>query len=62
MSHGASEPLYGVKMGDLKELKKRIRADRALAQELFATGNSDAMYFAGQIEDPKQVTAGQMNG
>lgn len=59
-SHGAIEPLFGVKLGDLKTLKKKIKTDHRLALELYQTGNSDAMYLAGLIEDPEQVTARQM--
>lgn len=61
MSHGAKEPLYGIKLGDLKDLKKKIKTDHKLALELYKTGNSDAMYLAGLIEDPKEVTIEQLD-
>ncbi|MDF2700500.1 MAG: hypothetical protein K0Q49_2058 [Haloplasmataceae bacterium] len=61
MSHGASEPLFGVKLTDLKSLKKEIKTDHNLAIELFDTGNSDAMYLAGLIADPKLVTVEFLN-
>lgn len=61
ISHGAEEPLYGVKLADLKELKKKIKTDHNLALELYKTGNSDAMYLAGLIEDPKEVSTEQMD-
>lgn len=61
LNHGAKEPLYGVKSGDLRELAKKIKTDHELAIELYKTGNSDAMYFAGFIEDPKKVTLQQMD-
>jgi hypothetical protein len=35
----------------MKPLKKRIGVDQALADELWDTGNYDAMYFAGMIAD-----------
>lgn len=56
MKHGAQDPFYGVKVGDLKKIVKRIKVDHALAKELYATGNSDAMYLAGLIADPKMAT------
>ncbi len=56
MNHGACEPLFGVKVADLKILQKKIKKDYELALALFATGNSDAMYFAGLIADEKQMT------
>ncbi len=61
LNHGAKEPLYGVKLNDLKELKKRIKLDHNLALELYKTGNSDVMYLAGLIEDPNKVTMDQLD-
>jgi len=60
ISHGAREPLYGVKIIDLKKIFKKIRIDHSLALELYATGNSDAMYLAGLIADPKIVTKNEL--
>ncbi|WP_135549921.1 DNA alkylation repair protein [Paenibacillus cymbidii] len=54
-NHGAPEPLFGVKIGDLKPLAKSVRKDRQLALDLFATGNSDAMYLAGLSIDPQTM-------
>ena len=54
--HGASEPLYGVRVGDLKKLQKRIGKNYDLALELYNTGNSDAMYLAGLIADEDKMT------
>ena len=56
MNHGAREPLFGVKVEDLKKIQKRIKMDYALALELYATGNSDAMYLAGLIADDARMT------
>lgn len=55
MRHGAMEPIFGVKIGDLKKLVKDVKKDKALARELFETGNSDAMYLAGLTVDPKSM-------
>lgn len=57
MSNGAHEPLFGVATGAMKPIAKKIKIDQALAEELYATGNYDAMYFAGVIADPKAMTA-----
>lgn len=51
LRHGAPEPLFGVKAGDLKAVAKRIRGAQALAMQLYATGNADAMYLAGLVAD-----------
>lgn len=56
MSNGAHEPLFGVATGAMKPLAKQIKLNQPLAEELFATGNYDAMYFAGVIADPKAMT------
>lgn len=56
LKHGAKEPFWGVKIGDMKKLAKETGADHELALKLFATGNSDAMYFASIIVDPSRLT------
>lgn len=56
ISNGAKEPLFGVATGAMKPLAKKLKGNHSLAEELFATGNYDAMYFAGIIADPKVMT------
>ena len=56
ISNGAHEPLFGVATGEMKPLFKQIKINQPLAEELYATGNYDAMYFAGIIADPKAMT------
>jgi len=56
MSNGAHEPVFGVATGAMKPLAKKIKNDQPLADQLYATGNYDAMYFAGIIADPKLMT------
>lgn len=56
IKHGAKEPFFGVKVGDLKGIQKKIKKNYELSLDLFATGNSDAMYFAGLIADDKKMT------
>lgn len=56
ISNGAHEPLFGVATGAMKPLAKKIKINQPLAEELYATGNYDAMYFAGIIADPKAMT------
>jgi 3-methyladenine DNA glycosylase AlkD len=60
LNHGAKGKFFGVKIGDMKIIQKKIKRDQELALELFETGNSDAMYFAGLICDPKQMTKKQL--
>ncbi|WP_424768471.1 DNA alkylation repair protein [Paenibacillus sp. sgz302251] len=55
-SNGAQEPLFGVATGQMKPIFKKIKINQPLAEQLYATGNYDAMYFAGIIADPKAMT------
>lgn len=61
MSNGAREPLFGVATGAMKPLAKKIKINQPLAEQLYATGNYDAMYFAGIIADPKAMTGSDYN-
>jgi len=56
VQHGVREPFFGVKIGDMKPIQKKIRMDYQLANELYATGNADAQYFAGLIADDMKMT------
>ncbi len=56
ISNGAHEPLFGAATGAMKPIAKKIKINQPLAEELYATGNYDAMYFAGIIADPKAMT------
>ena len=55
-NHGAREPLFGVKIADLKKIQKEAKRDQALALELFESGNYDAQYLAGLIADETKMT------
>ncbi|HTG68275.1 MAG TPA: DNA alkylation repair protein [Candidatus Udaeobacter sp.] len=55
LRHGAMEPIFGVKIGDLKKLVKDVKKDQELALKLFESGNSDAMYLAGLTVNPKTI-------
>ena len=55
-NHGASEDMFGVKVGDLKVIAKTIKGEQKLAMELFETNNLDAMYLAGIVADGAQMT------
>lgn len=56
LSNGAHEPLFGVATGKMKPIAKKIKINQPLAEQLYATGNYDAMYFAGIIADPMAMT------
>lgn len=56
LRHGVREPLFGVRVTDMKPIQKKIKKDYGLAKELYATGNADAMYLAGLIADDEKMT------
>ena len=56
MTHGAQEPLFGVKIADLKKILKKTKKNHKLSLELYKTGNSDAMYLAGLMADETKIT------
>lgn len=56
IGNGAHEPLFGVATGAMKPIAKKIKKNQPLAEQLYATGNYDAMYFAGIIADPMIMT------
>src|SRR5438128_6339743 len=57
-NHGVPEPLFGVKIEELKKIQKRVKKDYQLALDLYNTGIYDAMYLAGLIaDDPKMTKA-----
>ncbi|MFY4776130.1 DNA alkylation repair protein [Metabacillus sp. RGM 3146] len=59
--HGAKEPLFGVKIGDMKKhLVKQVKKDQELALKLYASGNSDAMYLAGLSVKPELMKKEQL--
>lgn len=60
-NHGVKEPCFGVKIGDLKKIQKRIKKDYQLALDLYASGNYDAMYLAGLIADDARMTKADLN-
>lgn len=56
MRHGIKGEFFGVRIGDMKPIVRKIKKDYTLAKELYDTSNSDAQYFAGLIADEKKMT------
>jgi len=59
--HGAREPFFGVKVGDLKKILKKTKKNHELSLELYRTGNSDAMYLAGLMADEHKISESQLD-
>jgi len=55
-AHGVREPHWGVPTTAMRSMAKKIKRNQSLAEQLYATENYDAMYFAGMIADPKVMT------
>ena len=61
MRHGAKEPLFGVKVAELKKILKKTKKNHDLSLALYDTGNSDAMYLAGLMADETKISKSQLN-
>ncbi len=60
--HGASEPLFGVSFAHLGKLQKRLKGDHALAEALWASGNTDARHLATMVADPALLSRKALDG
>jgi len=56
LNHGIREPVFGVKIEEMKKIQKRVKKDYRLALDLYDTGVYDAMYLAGLIVDDSRMT------
>lgn len=53
---------FGVPMGTLLSIQKRLGTDHDLAQALWASGWYEARLLAALVDDPQRVTGRQMDG
>lgn len=58
---GAPENQFGVKLGDIRTLAKKIKSDHELALALWKTGNVDAQLLAALIMKPKLLSAADVD-
>jgi 3-methyladenine DNA glycosylase AlkD len=58
---GADENHFGVKLGDIRVLAKKIRTNHALALSLWDTGNADAQFLATLLMEPEKLSAEAMD-
>ena len=54
--HGAGDNVFGTLTSEIAKLRKKIKVNHELADELWSTGNAEARVLAIQIADPKRVT------
>jgi 3-methyladenine DNA glycosylase AlkD len=57
---GAGDNQFGVCLGDIRVLAKRIRTDHLLALSLWESGNVDAQFLATLLIQPKKLSADEM--
>ena len=55
-NHGIKDPMFGVKIEELKKIQKRVKKDYKLALDLYDTGIYDAQYLAGLIADDVKMS------
>lgn len=53
---GAGENQFGVKMGDLRGLAKKLKTNHPLALQLWASGNADAMILSTMLMASDQLS------
>jgi 3-methyladenine DNA glycosylase AlkD len=56
-----TERALGISVPVLRKMSREFRRDHGLAAELWATGIHEARILASMVDDPRQVTAGQMD-
>lgn len=59
--HGARSNQFGVKMGDIRTVAKKIKANHELALQLWDTENIDARLLAILIINPKKLSIEDIN-
>lgn len=58
---GAGDNQFGVSLGDIRTLAKKIRTNHELALSLWKTGNVDAQFLAALLMQPKKLSAEEMD-
>ncbi|GAB5491800.1 MAG: DNA alkylation repair protein [Phototrophicaceae bacterium] len=59
--NGAGDNQYGVKLGDIRKVAKKIKSNHALALDLWATENIDARLLAILLLKPKKLSADDLD-
>lgn len=59
--HGVGTEMFGVSYANIEKLRKKIKRDHTLAENLWNTGNHDARILATMIADPNQLSTKQVD-
>jgi 3-methyladenine DNA glycosylase AlkD len=60
MKRGAGANQFGIKLGDIRTLANKIKANHSLALQLWNTENIDARLLATLIMDPKKLSQDEL--
>jgi 3-methyladenine DNA glycosylase AlkD len=58
---GAGDNQFGVSLGDIRVLAKKIKTNHELALALWETGNADAQFLATLLMKPKKLSAEELD-
>jgi 3-methyladenine DNA glycosylase AlkD len=58
---GAPDNQFGVKLGDIRSMAKKIKTDHELALKLWDTGNVEAQLLATLVITPKSLSADELD-
>ncbi len=58
---GAPDNQFGVKLGDIRTMAKKLKADHQLALDLWNTGNVEAQLLATLMIEPESLSAGELD-
>ena len=61
IKNGAGDNQFGVRLGDIRKLAKRIKANHTLAMVLWETGNIDARLLAILLIKPNSISTDDMD-
>lgn len=59
--YGAGDNQYGVKLGDIRKLAKKIKTNHDLAMALWESGNIDARLLAILLIEPSSLSSSEMD-
>ncbi len=61
LKSGAPDNQFGVKLGDIRAIAKKLKTNHALALELWATGNVEAQLLATLVVEAKSLSADELD-
>lgn len=61
IKQGAENNQYGVRLGDIRKLSKKIKSNHELGLKLWETGNIDARFLAILLVKPKRLSSDEVD-